>query len=84
MDSQTEHAVTAQEPAWTEQVHTFDPDAGEYVSGELTATRLITMIPDSNSYECSCGKQLQTWEDAECHMKHPEKVTPSEATTDSW
>lgn len=62
----TEHRITAREPV-------IQKSGWIYEDGELVQEYRKDMhqpdIPDMYSYECSCGDEFDTWNEATEHLK---------------
>lgn len=64
----TEHVVTALEPAWVEQKHVPAEDGVPEPASETVTKDGIDMLMDESSYECSCGEDLSGWDEVQAHF----------------
>lgn len=64
------HVVTAREPTWTTQNHVPDEDGRpSEVVGSLATDGLIEPLHDESTYECTCGVEMDSWDDVQIHFK---------------
>lgn len=65
----SEHVVTAVEPAWVRQEYVPNEDGEPEPQQEYETLDLIDSHFEESDYECSCGEELNSWHEAEMHMK---------------
>lgn len=63
-----EHVVTAIEPVWAEQKYKPNDDSQPEPVSETVAQDIIDSMYQESGYECSCGVELDGWDDVEAHF----------------
>lgn len=70
MTNDTEHIVTSLEPCWVKDEHAPNDDGNpEPISGRLETQDIIESHYDESEYECSCGAELDSWDDVQTHFQ---------------
>ena len=65
----TNHVVTAREPAWVEQRHVPDENGAPEPATDTITRDGIEMLMDEATYECTCGEELSDWHDVQRHFQ---------------
>jgi len=66
---QDEHTITAVEPVWQIQEFVEGENIPEPI-GSPVSDSMVSGMEDYAEYECSCGREFETWREAEDHLQN--------------
>lgn len=64
----TTHRVTAVEPVWVKQEYEPNEKGDPQPVSEPESMEIIDLLFQESTYECSCGVELEGWQELEVHF----------------